>query len=301
MRLCLLLSALLPAAIARAEFQASTCKGVDSRYFSQIFLEENVSCETAEKVQQELTEIQAFMGDERPPLILFIPYQSYESFGTFGGILVLNHRQMAWGKARPQSQKEIIWAHELGHAFFSHWLAHDFKALEGFRGYMSASARIQAEKKDPFLNTDAAMASLWRPEMGMARDIQVPYNELFADLVAVLRADDKMAMTKAMLAPGMPEKARAETGFYGFAGRYNLAHWAQTDVHYFFAPARAYIGEHFLRFPMSPARKKALIKAVYQACLHEIEKHWSLAKALPSPEEANRSLILALSRAVSKR
>jgi hypothetical protein len=281
---------------AFAEFRGSKCTNVVSQDFGQVFLESGVSCDTAEKIQRELTDIKSFAGHESP-LTLFVQWKSYNSFGTYGRLVVLNYQQLAWGGIRPQSQNERIWAHEIGHTFFSTWLARDFKAIQGFRDYMSASGESQVQRKDPNYDTSKELALKWKSDFGKVRDIQVPYNELFADLVGVLYANDVMAMTKAMVAPGMPDSERTKAGYYAFAGKYDLSTWDQSEVHFYFAPARAYIGERFLKFPIDDKQKAVILQKVYQACLFEIEKYWSLSKVLPSSAEANASLILALSKA----
>ncbi len=279
---------------AFAEFKKSTCASVVSHDFAQVFLESGVSCDTAEAIQRVLNQIKDFAGKE-PPLTLFVQSKSYNSFGTYGRLIVLNQQQQAWGGIRPQSQNEKIWAHEIGHSFFSTWLANDFEAIQGFRDYMKASGEIQTRKQDPNFDTTKELAPKWKSDFARARDIQVPYSELFADLIAVLYANDVMAMAQAMLAPAMPDAESAKTSYYAFTGKYALSAWDQSEVHYFFAPTRAYIGEHLLKFPMDTKQKTLVVQKVYQACLGEIQKYWKSSKALPSSAAANESLIQTLS------
>jgi hypothetical protein len=295
MRCSLFIFILLLVGPARATFVASTCANIPSQDFSTVFLEDQVPCSSLSKIAQEFSEIKRFAGQE-PPLTLFVQAQSYNSFGTFGRMLVFNNQQKAWGGVRPQSQNEKIWAHEIGHTFFSTWLARDFKAISGFVEYMTASAEIQFRKRDPGFDTSKELASKWRSDFGKARDIQVPYNELFADLVGVLHSNDINAMADAMVAPGMPDTERAKVRFYAFGGKYELSKWDQTEAHFYFAPARTYIGEQFLRFPMTDEKKAAVLKRVYKACLSEIKRYWDSSKSLPSPADGNRTLIHAFSQ-----
>jgi hypothetical protein len=98
-----------------------------------------------------------------------------------------------------------------------------------------------------------------------------------------------------MTSPAMPEEARRKTAYYDFTGRYDLAKWTESEPHFLFAPARASIGERWLKFPMSNAAKADVLKRVYQACLKEITRHWKTRqKVARDPAAANRQLIEAL-------
>lgn len=278
---------------AQAEFKKANCTGIKPQHFSQVFLEAGSTCSTAEKIQKQLNIIKRFANIYAIPT-LFVQKQSYESFGTFGGVIVLNQEQQAWDRVRPQEQNEKIWLHELGHVYFSHRLVEDFPAIQGFANYMKDAARLAVETSNPYTDDLPQLGSKWKPEFALARDIQAPYNELFADLVAVLAADDPLVMTKAMQSPGMPEKAKKETAYYGFAGKYDVKKWNESNPHFFFAPARAYIGQKYLKWPLDEGRKEMMLMKLYTTCMLEIKKHWAKNKKLPSSSEANQSLIKAL-------
>lgn len=278
---------------AQAEFKKAKCPAIRPQHFEQVFLEPGATCATAEKIQKQLNVIKRFANINAIPA-LFVQKQSYESFGTFGGVIVLNQEQQAWDRTRPQEQNEKIWLHELGHFYFNHRLVEDFPAIQGFANYMKDAARLAVETSNPYTDDLPQLGSKWKPEFALARDIQAPYNELFADLVAVLATDDPLIMTKAMQSPGMPEKAKKETAYYGFAGKYDVKKWNESNPHFFFAPARAYIGQKYLKWPLDENRKETVLKKVYTTSLLEIKKYWAQNKKLPSSSEANQSLIKAL-------
>lgn len=287
------LFALLLPLSASAGFSAASCKGLPNEIFSQVLLESGTTCATYEEIEKVARKIQAFAEFESPA-ILFVNTRAYESYANFGRLIVLNHQQLAWKRVRPQAQTEKVWAHELGHLIFNDLLAKSFAPIHPFRDYMAESVKLIVGAKNPELDTYATLKDQWGPDLDKVRDLQVPYNEFFADLVATLFAEDSLAMTKAMLSPGMPESKKKETRYYGFAGSYNLKNWNETEVHYFFAPARAFVGKHFLRWPMTSAQKKNVLQKVFQACLQEISKNWAQQKSLPRPSEANKALIEAL-------
>jgi hypothetical protein len=203
---------------------------------------------------------------------------------------------MAWEQVRPQMQNDKIWAHEIGHTFFATWLATDFEPIRGFRDYLVENTKLISQAANPKLDTTQQMNSKWQKVFGKARDIQVPYTELFADLTGVLFADDPMAMTTAMASPNMPANSKAETAYYGFSGEYDVAKWNASEVHYYFAPVRAFIGKRFLHFPMTSSQKASVLRTVYHACLHDIKKYWNSNQSLPGVAEANLSLIDTLSK-----
>lgn len=279
---------------AQASFEVSTCDKIDSALFAKVFTESGTSCKTVSEIQEQLRSIKGFAGTNIP-LTLFLNAKSYDSYSTYGGLVVLNEVQQAWDNVRPPHQNKNIWSHELGHTFFMFRLGQDFKPIQGFRDYMKEHDLLVIAAKDPKVKTEAKMASKWNSDIGKARDLQAPYSELFADLVAVLAANDPMIMAKSMTSPFMPEQKKMETSYYAFAGKYDLNSWSVEDTHYYFAPTRAYIGEKLLKFPIDNSQKQLVLQKVYQACLQEIQKYWSSSKELPRAAEANKSFIKTLS------
>lgn len=280
---------------ARAAFGPAQCKEAGGKAFTAVFLEKGTGCDDLAKIEKVAARIQTF-AELGTPLTLFVNAKAYEAYTSFGRLIVLNARQMAWGKVRPQAQTEKIWAHELGHAVFNQLLSEQFPPIRPYRDFMAEKTKLIVNAQDPELDTEKTLEPQWTAAMAKARDIQVPYNELFADLVAALYAEDSSAMSKAMASPGMPRKKQEETRYYDFTGKYDVEKWEEEEVHYFFAPARAHIGKHFLSWPMTDQRKREVLRKIFDACLAEIRKNWEGNQSLPSPSAANRRLIESLSR-----
>jgi hypothetical protein len=279
----------------RDQFKQAKCQGIPSETFSRAFLQKGVDCKALAQVQKVASAIHAF-APFQSPITLFLNREDYDSYTNIGRLTVLNHHQMSWGQVKPEEKTELIWAHELGHTLFNDLLIESFTPILPFRDYMAESAKLITAAKNPELNTAGTLKDKWKTELADVRDLQVPYNELFADLVAVLFAEDALAMQNAMLAPGMPKKKKTEMRYFAFKGDYDLSTWAESEEHYFFAPARAYIGKRFLLWPLTAKAKQEVLRKVFEACLSEIKKHWEERKALPKPSEANKRLIEALGK-----
>lgn len=256
-------------------------------------------CKELSEINIVFTSIRKFSGTTSP-VTLFLDRPSYMAQASISGLMLLSQRQKGWNETRNLEKSKLIWAHEFGHKVFNEKLINRFPAISDFHRYMVAHDEYSIQNLDPTSDNYQQVKSLWTQDAALARDIQKPYTELFADLVAVLYADDGSAMKKTMTLKGMPDNEKRKTRLYDFLANISLDEYTGNDVHLVFGPARSYIGSQLLNFPMSLQEKQNVLNLVASSMLEEMNQLWTTRTKPTDFESLNLSFIDRLRGRIAK-
>ncbi len=255
-------------------------------------------CKELSEINTVFTSIRKFSGFTSP-VTLFLDRPSYMAQASISGLMLLSQRQKGWREVRNLEKSKLIWAHEFGHIVFNEIIINQFPAISDFHRYMVAHDEISIQSLNPTSDNFQQVKFLWTQEAGLARDILKPYTELFADLVAVLYANDGSAMKRAMTLNGMSEIEKYNARLYDFYAKIALDDYTGNDVHLVFGPARSYIGSHLLKFPMSLQQKQNVLSIVASSMLEEMNQLWTTRTKPTDFRSLNLSFIDRLRRRIA--
>ena len=256
-----------------AEFQEMKCKstGLFNQFFADIHLKE--PCKELEHLREVIKDINKFTHS-KSSLTLFLEKEDYTASVSASGLMILSNRQKGFKEVRDLKKTKIIWAHEYGHVIFNSFLSQNFKPFKEFEAYMLKHDEISIKNLTPHADNFKAVKSYWTANTERVRDIQKAFSETFADLIAVLYAEDISAMKKAMKVKGMGPTQLANLRYYDFDPEINNTIYKGLDEHFVLSPVKAYIGKHFLKFPMNYSQKQELANKVLNIFIKEIKMIW---------------------------
>ena len=194
---------------------------------------------------------------------------------------------MAWNQPKTDSQRDMVWMHELGHLVFQEMLRKDFKELDCFTKYMEKDADMKWTNKNPFYDSSKVIESSWSPLCKYARDLQIAYSELFADYVVAIVLSDSTAPLKYMLSKSAPQNEQTKILLYDFGSQHNLDS-CNDDPHFYFAPVRSVIGSKY--FPIRQS-KTQMIMMLYNVLKNDLLFYATNSQSLSDCKSANLRLI----------
>jgi hypothetical protein len=133
------------------------------------------------------------------------------------------------------------------------------------------------------------------------KNISSPYNELFADTVAVLYTNDLDSMSDNFEFEGMSESEDIVNSLSrSFTVHHDVETWNEDKItHYVLAPTRSYIGKLISPSSMSLADKKALLSSILDSSIEAMSERWDKQKEL-TVQEINKDLIERLRSRLEK-
>jgi len=244
---------------------------------------------------------------------LHVPYQMAESKGASG---------KNWTK-HPKFTRAVI-AHELAHEVFHLTLKKRFPELDDLRIRTAEESRKRTQaradeydrlKKERDLladlmtkespRTKASSAKLAELEAAMAknkkavtdqglagmwhgRPLDGPYNELFADVVAVIYARDPEGMRDGIYFTGADKDSRKSAHWRDFDGPPGPVPWSEGEEHVALQPTRKWLWESHLAQSKDPV---PILRAVFEGIYKEVTERYRTGVWELPPDEMNRRLI----------
>jgi hypothetical protein len=216
----------------------------------------------------------------------------------------------------PKDQKEVLWAHELGHAILNAQLAQDWpwykkrnQIMRRWKNAVMESTQLENSHGDPHrIDELSRFIKIQIKEVGAlphAKEFEsmlAYYHEFFADSVAVIYKMDPLAVKKALANPedllglnATPEELKElEERDYSYLR--NVQTWNTSETHAVMTPTLAHVWQ--LIAPLKPTEKskQEIVRRLYQSILEEILERTKDPKlrTLTVPE-INRRMIQRLS------
>jgi hypothetical protein len=126
-------------------------------------------------------------------------------------------------------------------------------------------------------------------------DIETAYDELFADVVAVLHDRDGRAVMRSSMYSGPHDdfgKIRARARMRDFTRRHSVKGWKETNPHVLYGPVRSHLWRTYLSHPGGMEDRAGTLKKVFDAIREEIRERHAVAELYDlAPEAANERLI----------
>lgn len=290
---CLFVLAILLPANGFCSFESLECPKTE---LIKVYVNPEIAspCKEVSEISSVFTSIRKFSGSTSL-VALFLDRPSYMAQASISGLMLLSQRQKGWGEVRSLEKSKLIWEHEFGHIVFNEILIDKFPAILDFNRYMKAHDNFSIQNLDPTSDNYQHVKALWSEDAELARDIQKPYTELFADLVAVLFANDASAMRRAMTLEGMPKREKLKARLYDFNSDISLEDYTGDDEHLVFGPVRSHIGRQFLKFPMANKDKQTVLNIVATSMIEEMNQLWSTRTKPADFRALNLSLIERIS------
>ncbi len=215
-----------------------------------------------------------------------------------------------------------LYAHEYGHALFKQYLKRELVFLETFyknfeendqkiieadiamEKILTMKASLTEEQMkiefDKFINLYNEFkigedSFFTNNEMILLHEILSPYNELFADVIAILFSRNSHAMFEALKYPSMSEAETKMLSYRDFSISHGLEGWKESEAHSFFAPVRNYIWEHYLKnvIDESASTQRETVLKLLTTIKQEIQFYYHHTEKF-GPYECNKSLIANL-------
>lgn len=114
-------------------------------------------------------------------------------------------------------------------------------------------------------------------------NVTVPYEELLADLAAVLTIRDLSAMEKSLAILHAFNKTGIDNHIRDFSASYEVDSWFDSSIHLMFSPVRSYLGTVITKYGWE--KSEFIFKAVFRAAgkrLDEEQDHPEQMRLLPS-------------------
>ena len=284
-------------------------------------------CALASKIFQKLEKLNDSVSDLQPlrPIDFYFTKSSdliqYLDRNAFEASLQPSYDALAQTPLR-ESQADVLWMHELGHAILNAQLAADWPWYkERQKHYLlwgqavlesteleHARERATKTKRLEELNqiTNTQIDILARRENSKIFDeIIAPYHEFFADAVAVIYLHDPLSIKTALQNPQDPTGAQASDeekqamDERDFSFLRNTATWKTDEPHAMLTPSQAHLWSLLKMSKLGAISKAQLLRWVYDSVKAEIlartsdPKLWSLPAA-----QVNDRLILILGNSV---
>jgi hypothetical protein len=146
-----------------------------------------------------------------------------------------------------------VFSHEYGHQVFSDIM---MRRVPGFLNLHTLDMQISQlllQSIEPGLTreqrahinkqiNDIHVRIAADPRLRAMANITLPYNELFADVIAVYAHNNKSAIYNALWFPNMHTGSEEFVEARDFSREHSLASWRHTEVHILFSPFRSLIG-----------------------------------------------------------
>ncbi|CAE79016.1 hypothetical protein AB1A81_05020 [Bdellovibrio bacteriovorus] len=251
------------------------------------------------------------------------------SGASYDGVKVLSAAEFLYIESSNHKEKHLrteqgnltTFAHEYGHVILTDWLTCDipeFKAIrEGIASSMIANQKVYflanqrglIEKRIIAAPTQSHQERLLKKKQDIERQLAqayfeagefsaeqnrilnllAPYHELFADVVAVLYAEDPQAMRKAVEFPSGSNKDIYMAEARDFTVGHAHQHWNDSTPHYMLSPVRSSLfAGHWIKRYSSAEKREYLVK-VYNLLRDDILSRWH--QETPSVQDANKTLI----------
>lgn len=221
-----------------------------------------------------------------------------------------------------ETQSDVLWMHEMGHAILNAQLAADWEWF-GARSQIyrewgravteSTQLEIQLRKMSDTksqqllqrklselgIKTDQLMKKVMGYPNGYEYDqIMSPYHEMFADAVAVVYTRDPKALKKALLNPEDPDSKMATAEDRqaiedrDFSYLRETSKWSNAEAHALLTPTQSFFWKKINKPEMSQRSSREILRTLYQVIRGEIieriqdKKLWNLP-----PSEINERLM----------
>lgn len=226
---------------------------------------------------------------------------------------------------RTEQGNFVTFAHEYGHVILTDWLTRDIPEFKQIRAEITES--MLANQKVYFLANQRALiakhlvaaasaeeesylkqkqqeverelaqayfiAGDFTFEQNRVLNLLAPYHELFADVVAVLYAEDPQAMRHAVEFPKATGKDLYMAEARDFTVKHDSNTWIDATAHFLFSPVRGELySKHWIK-NYSSAEKRDYLQRVYLLLKADILRRWN--QITTDVPEANRKLIESLS------
>ena len=116
-----------------------------------------------------------------------------------------------------------------------------------------------------------------------------PYHELFADVVAVMYAQDPQAMRRTVEFAGAQGKDLYAAEARDFTALHKAIGWNDTTPHYLLSPTRSYLYRTQWPKAYTSKEKAAFLRHIFMVLKDEIQANWNAPAK--SPEVLNINLI----------
>lgn len=284
------LSLIFIPSLLKAEFVKPPCSR--PLYIKVLFVSSQLKnpCGHFDEVERVFKKILSFSGTISPS-ILFLDAPAYPAQVSMSGVILLASRQKGWSEERDLKKSEVIWAHEIGHLIFNDWLKNSFPEIKPFATFMKEHDKFVISNSNPHEDYFSQAKNSWSQEAALVRDIQKPYSELFADVVAVFYKNDREALYKAYELKGMSAKARKERSQYSFKQITTLSNEDDKNIHFFFSPSRIDLAKKFMKFPLSASQKRSALKTIHEILVAEMKDLYREKKRPSDKVNLNKSLM----------
>ncbi len=251
------------------------------------------------------------LASDAPNINLYIKNNYSNASFDMGEIIRVPTRLVFYdrfGNSFPSSfmASETVLAHEYGHALFNQRLKSSlfFKPLYNETKKLS---RLELSIQKAYsAGNPGNIVSLYKKQhekllkkikenknQNKMRHIITAYNELFADLIAVLATNSKNAVTNALYFDEMDDMKYKMV----LARSFNETSISENDIiltegHALFSPTRQFIGENL--WPSNNEEKIHLINTTFNIISSILEKRFPQDLSRLNPKAANKELINAL-------
>jgi hypothetical protein len=158
-----------------------------------------------------------------------------------------------WGTVHDKTIIDLIsvFAHEYGHLVFGRMLEKEIPRFAEIRKIGDRISALEIEKIHADSTQVAALTQQIKetydliyknPELIRISQIVSPYNEFFADMIAVYETQSQSAISSALFYPGMDRNVMAYTEARDFGQARDVDTWNQTEEHVLFSPLRSAVG-----------------------------------------------------------
>lgn len=213
-------------------------------------------------------------------------------------------------------------AHELGHLFFNRLMDLEPSAWYGgdFQNFRQKTMEIRKQRnqdaKARYDVLDAELAKIKENNLVRAREVEsemraiskrmgdqgligmlsgrpldVPYSELFADLVSVLYIGDLAADRDSSFFSGDDKQSHDAAELRDFSRHFEIQGWSKGEEHSTLAPTRSYLGAILKSLPRSHSAKSRFLKNVAKCIALELRDRFEHELFDLTPEEVNRRLV----------
>lgn len=289
-----------------------------------IFLDDlQNGCALASQVYQKLEKINDSISDLQPLQAIDFYFTKssdliqYLDRGAFEASLQPSYDAMGQVPLL-ETQADVLWMHELGHAILNAQLAADWPwykerqklyrrwgqaVLESTELELTSNTEAKAKRLEE-LNQIANIQTdlISRQENSkIFEEIITPYHEFFADAVAVIYLRDPLALKTALQNPLDPTGAQASDeekqalSERDFSFLRNTATWNSDEPHAMLTPSQAYLWNLIKSKRSESISNQQLIRWIYESVKSEILARTSDPKLWKLPSaQVNERLILIL-------
>ena len=188
----------------------------------------------------------------------------------------------------PFKQAKHIWIHELGHALFNAQLKQDWKWFKGRLDIFEEWGRLIRLSYDESVNQTEVSSNvrqqimLYRkyPHVFDIDEMVTPYQELFADTLAIIHSEDPKVMVYALSHPQdllgetLSEQEKLYLHERDFSVEIQAENWDITEVHGLLAPSRFPLWKAIEHRLTKGDSKKVILRRIYYIIMNEIKTRY---------------------------